>query len=78
MSEPRYGIWALVGGNFGPLDTQEEPVDASYERSRSLILEAERLGINEIIETGDRVEKRSPVSRYCVYLRLTSQNLNES
>ncbi|BAY60133.1 luciferase-like protein [Calothrix brevissima NIES-22] len=44
MSEPRYGIWAPVGGNFGPLDTQEEPIDASYERSRSLILAAERLG----------------------------------
>ncbi|WP_208099089.1 hypothetical protein [Nostoc sp. 106C] len=35
MSKPRYGIWAPVGGNFGPLDTEEEPVDASYERSRS-------------------------------------------
>lgn len=44
MFEPRYGIWAPVGGNFGPLDTPEEPIDASYERSRSLILEAEKLG----------------------------------
>ena len=44
MLEPRYGIWAPVGGNFGPLNTPEEPVNASYERTRSLILEAERLG----------------------------------
>jgi alkanesulfonate monooxygenase len=34
MSEPRYGIWAPVGGNFGPLNTLEEPIDASYQRSR--------------------------------------------
>ncbi|WP_341529767.1 LLM class flavin-dependent oxidoreductase [Nostoc sp. UHCC 0302] len=44
MSEPRYGIWAPVGGNFGPLNTSEEPIDASYERTRSLVQEAERLG----------------------------------
>lgn len=42
MSKPRYSIWAPVAGNFRPLDTEEEPVDASYERS--LILDAERLG----------------------------------
>ena len=44
MSKPRYGIWVPVGGNFGPLDTPDEPIDASYERTRSLVLEAERLG----------------------------------
>ncbi|MHC5761732.1 LLM class flavin-dependent oxidoreductase, partial [Nostoc sp.] len=44
MSEPRYGIWAPVGGNFGPLNAPDEPIDASYERTRSLVLEAERLG----------------------------------
>lgn len=31
-------------GRFGPLNTLEEPIDASYERTRSLILAAERLG----------------------------------
>lgn len=44
MSEPRYSIWAPVGGNFGPLNTPDEPINASYERTRSLVLEAERLG----------------------------------
>lgn len=44
MTEPRYGIWAPVGGNFGPLNTLEEPIDASYDRTRSLVLAAERLG----------------------------------
>lgn len=44
MPQPRYGIWAPVGGNFGPLNSAEEPFDASYERTRSLVLQAERLG----------------------------------
>ncbi|WP_257235880.1 hypothetical protein [Nostoc sp. 'Peltigera malacea cyanobiont' DB3992] len=44
MSAPRYGIWVSVGGNFGPLKTLDEPIDASYERTRSLVLEAECLG----------------------------------
>ncbi|MEH2354190.1 hypothetical protein [Nostoc sp.] len=44
MSAPRYGIWVSVGGNFGPLNTLDEPINASYERTRSLVLEAERLG----------------------------------
>ncbi|MUH00697.1 LLM class flavin-dependent oxidoreductase [Scytonema sp. UIC 10036] len=44
MSKPRYGIWAPVGGNFGPLNSPDEPIDASYDRTRSLVLEAERLG----------------------------------
>lgn len=44
MLEPRYGIWAPVGGNFGPLDTPEEPIDASYKRTQRLVLQAEQLG----------------------------------
>ena len=44
MTEPRYGIWAPVGGNFGPLDTSEEPIDASFERTKQLVLQAEQLG----------------------------------
>ncbi|BAY22015.1 luciferase-like protein [Calothrix sp. NIES-2100] len=59
MPEPRYGIWAPVGGNFGPLDTEEEPVDASYERSRSLILEAERLGYATTLVAQHLVNPRS-------------------
>jgi alkanesulfonate monooxygenase len=44
MKEPRYGIWAPVGGNFGPLNTAEEPIDASFERTKRLVLQAEQLG----------------------------------
>ena len=31
-------------GNFGPLDTIEEPIDASFERTKQLVLQAEQLG----------------------------------
>ena len=44
MSAPHYGIWVSVRGNFGPLNAPDEPIDASYECTRSLVLEAERLG----------------------------------
>lgn len=44
MPEPRYGIWAPVGGKFVPLNTPDEPIHARYERTRSLLLEAESLG----------------------------------
>lgn len=40
----RLGIWALVHGNRAALHDPEEPYDASWERNRSLILEAEQLG----------------------------------
>ncbi|MEH1813926.1 MAG: hypothetical protein V7K26_20835 [Nostoc sp.] len=44
MSAPRYGIWVSVGGNFGPLNTLDEPIDASYERMRSLVFRSRSLG----------------------------------
>ena len=40
----RLGIWALVHGNRAALHDPEEPYDASWERNRRLILEAEQLG----------------------------------
>jgi alkanesulfonate monooxygenase len=40
----RLGIWALVHGNRAALSDPEEPYDASWERNRSLVLEAEALG----------------------------------
>ncbi|MGD9882056.1 LLM class flavin-dependent oxidoreductase, partial [Reyranella sp.] len=45
MQHPlRFGIWALVHGNRAALHDPEEPYDASWERNRKLILEAEQLG----------------------------------
>jgi alkanesulfonate monooxygenase len=47
LSSPlRLGIWALVHGNRAALTDPEEPYDASWERNRRLILEAEQLGFD--------------------------------
>ena len=45
MEHPlRIGIWALVHGNRAALNDPLEPYDASWERNRKLMLEAEALG----------------------------------
>jgi len=51
MSEPaiRFGIWALVHGSRAALQDPDEPYDASWERNRALILEAERLGFDSTL-----------------------------
>lgn len=41
---PRFGIWAAVHGNRGAIHDPEEPYDASWERNKALVLEAEALG----------------------------------
>src|SRR6516165_9625947 len=40
----RFGIWALVHGSRGALQDPGEPYDASWQRNKSLVLEAEELG----------------------------------
>jgi alkanesulfonate monooxygenase len=42
-SSIRFGIWALVHGSRAALQDPEEPYDASWERNRSLVLQAEAL-----------------------------------
>ena len=50
MEHPlRFGIWALVHGNRGALNDPEEPYDASWERNRKLMLEAESLGFDSVL-----------------------------
>lgn len=51
MSSPtmRFGIWALVHGSRAALQDPEEPYDASWERNKRLILEAERLGFDSTL-----------------------------
>ena len=49
MSGPRFGIWALVHGSRGALSDPEEPLDASWDRNRRLILEAEALGYDSTL-----------------------------
>ena len=50
MEHPlRIGIWALVHGNRGALNDPEEPFDASWERNKNLMLEAEALGFDCVL-----------------------------
>jgi len=45
----RFGIWALVHGPRGAHHDPEEPYDASWERNRDLVLEAESLGYDSTL-----------------------------
>lgn len=49
ISPLRFGIWALVHGSRAALQDPEEPYDASWERNRDLILQAERLGFDSTL-----------------------------
>jgi len=40
----RFGIWGLVHGSRAAYGDPDEPYDASWERNRDLVIEAERLG----------------------------------
>jgi len=42
----RFGVWALVHGSRAALQDPDEPYDASWERNRDLVLEAEKLGFD--------------------------------
>ncbi len=42
----RFGVWALVYGNWASFHHPEDPVDASWERNKRQILEAEQLGFD--------------------------------
>jgi alkanesulfonate monooxygenase len=44
MSGPRFGVWALIGGTWASLHHPEDPFDASWQRNRAQIVEAEALG----------------------------------
>src|ERR1700676_4628428 len=45
----RFGIWALVHGPRAAHQDPEEPYDASWERNRKLVLEAEALGYDSTL-----------------------------
>ncbi|HVE21288.1 MAG TPA: LLM class flavin-dependent oxidoreductase [Acidocella sp.] len=49
MSALRFGIWALVHGSRGAFQDPDEPLDASWERNRRLVLEAEALGYDSTL-----------------------------
>lgn len=45
----RFGIWALVHGSRAAHQDPEEPYDASWERNRDLVIEAEALGYDSTL-----------------------------
>lgn len=45
----RFGVWANVYGTWASLQHPEDPLDASWERNRDLILEAEDLGFDSTL-----------------------------
>ncbi|WP_329067446.1 LLM class flavin-dependent oxidoreductase [Amycolatopsis sp. NBC_01480] len=49
VAHPRFGVWAVVYGSWGPFDHPDDPVDASWERNKRLILEADRLGFDSTL-----------------------------
>lgn len=49
MSLPRFGVWALVQGSWASRQHPHDPVDASWERNRRLVQEAEALGYDSTL-----------------------------
>ena len=49
MAAPRFGIWAAVHGSRAAHHDPDEPDDASWERNRALVLEAEALGYDAVL-----------------------------
>ena len=45
----RFGVWALVHGSRAALKDPDEPYDASWDRNRRLILDAEALGYDSTL-----------------------------
>jgi alkanesulfonate monooxygenase len=46
---PRFGVWAPVYGNHGVRDHPDDAPDASYRRTRDLLLRAERAGFDSTL-----------------------------
>lgn len=46
---PRFGVWAAVHGSRAAHHDPDEPFDASWDRNRALVLEAEALGYDSVL-----------------------------
>ncbi|MEV4421358.1 LLM class flavin-dependent oxidoreductase [Patulibacter sp. NPDC049589] len=46
---PRFGVWANVYGTWASAHHPEDPLDASWERNRALVLQAEELGFDSTL-----------------------------
>jgi alkanesulfonate monooxygenase len=49
VTAPRFGVWAPVYGNHGARHHPQDPPDASYRRTRELLLRAERAGFDSTL-----------------------------
>ena len=49
MTAPRFGVWAPVYGNHGARHHPDDAPDASYRRTRDLLLRAERAGFDSTL-----------------------------
>lgn len=49
QTSPRFGVWALVHGSRAALQDPDEPYDASWERNKKLVLQAEALGYDSTL-----------------------------
>lgn len=49
MTGPRFGVWAPVYGNHGARDHPHDAPDASYRRTRDLVVRAERSGFDSTL-----------------------------
>ena len=61
MHPLRFGVWALVHGSRAALQDPDEPYDASWERNRKLVLEAEQLGYDSTLVAQHTVNPHSGV-----------------
>jgi len=57
---PRFGIWALVHGSRAALQDPAEPYDASWDRNRALVVEAERLGYDSVLVAQHTINPHDP------------------
>jgi alkanesulfonate monooxygenase len=48
-TNPRFGVWCMVYGSWASYHHPEDPVDASWERNRRQIIEAEELGYDSTL-----------------------------
>lgn len=60
MSQPRYGIWIPVGGNYGAMNHPHSPLDASYGRAKALIQLAEECGFTTTLIAQHLANPRNP------------------
>ena len=49
MTAPRFGVWAPVYGNHGARQHPDDAPDATYRRTRELLLRAERAGFDSTL-----------------------------